>query len=434
MKKIKILIIITSIISLILIFSIIIIKLYSNNNEIENNNVINNQITNNNVNYIHENQTIQNNIPNNETIRLNSVKDRDKFFTVKSCVEKYISYIVDKDNYAVYRVLNEYYINKNNIDVNNISAKIQPIEKQQIFTAEEMKYAKKEEIEIYTVYGKIREDLLNERGQEYNFNLTVILNTENKTFSIIPQIINVEEINLIEDSNINSYNEYTENEIDIETMANIYFVTYKSEILNNIENAYNLLETEYSYKRFSDYTKFSQYINNNIEEIKKAKLVKYTISNYDNYTIYECIDQYNNYYIFEERAIMKYEVMLDDYTIDTEKFVETYNNSSLEEKVELNIKKVIKMINNKDYESAYNILNSGFKQNYFPTLNDFENYVVNTFYQFNDVTFNSFSTEGDIGIYEVNINGIENNVSATKQKTIIMKLGTGTDFEISFDI
>ena len=386
------------------------------------------------MNYTHENQTIQNNIPNNETIRLNSVKDRDKFFTVKSCVEKYISYIVDKDNYAVYRLLNKYYINKNNINENNVFELIQPIEKQQIFTAEEMKYAKKEKIEIYTVYGKIREDLLNERGQEYNFNLTVILNTENKTFSIIPQIINIEEINLIEDININSYNEYTENEIDIETMANIYFVTYKSEILNNIENAYNLLETEYSYKRFPDYTKFIQYINNNIEEIKKAKLVKYTISNYDNYTIYECIDQYNNYYIFEERAIMQYEVMLDDYTIDTEKFVETYNNSSLQEKVELNIKKVIKMINNKDYESAYNILNSGFKQNYFPTLNDFENYVVNTFYQFNDVTFNSFSTEGDIGIYEVNINGIENNVSATKQKTIIMKLGTGTDFEISFDI
>ena len=92
------------------------------------------------------------------------------------------------------------------------------------------------------------------------------------------------------------------------------------------------------------------------------------------------------------------------------------------------------MINSKDYENAYNLLNTEFKNNNFADLQQFINYVTSSFYNYNDVKFNTFSTQGDIGIYEININGVVNDIDVTQIKTIIMKLGTGTDFEISFDI
>ena len=96
--------------------------------------------------------------------------------------------------------------------------------------------------------------------------------------------------------------------------------------------------------------------------------------------------------------------------------------------------KLLKMINIKDYESAYNLLSDGFKVNYFPTLNDFENYIKNNFYEYSNVTFDEYTTEGEIVIYKVKIHGVQNNRDVVMNKTIIMKLGTGTDFEMSFDL
>ena len=46
---------------------------------------------------------------------------------------------------------------------------------------------------------------------------------------------------------------------------------------------------------------------------------------------------YNNgdYYIFNEKGAMNYELFLDTYTVDVPKVVETYNNSDDSKKVKL---------------------------------------------------------------------------------------------------
>lgn len=435
MKKVKILIIIVSIITLILICAIIVL----NRDLIENktkNNIENNQNLINNTKNDISNNIIQNNITNNQEIsELRDVEDRDDFYTVKSCVEKFIGYIVNKDNEAVYNLLDETYINQKNITENNVLNSVEKITEGQVFTVKQMKVATAGKISIFTVNGTRREDKTNSRGNEIEFNVTVIINTSRKTFSIIPEILNVKNsYQLVGNNEENEYNKYVKTQIDNQTMANMYFVTYKSEILYNLQNAYNLLDEEYSQKRFKSFSSYQSYIETNIEKIRKANLVKYSVENYDNYNIYICTDQYNNYYIFKERAIMKYTVMLDDYTIDTDKFIEKYETLTLKEKMELNIQKFIKMINNKDYESAYNVLNNNFKQNNFMNLQQFTNYITNNFYNYNDVAFKSFTSEGEVGVYEVNIRGVVNNRDVMTTKTIIMKLGEETDFEMSFDV
>lgn len=439
MKKIKILIAITIIITLILIFAIVVINKNSNDN-IEQNNVISNKYSENIIkNNIESNNIIQNTngINNSSTIapKLEKVTSRENFYTVKSCVEKYINYIVDGNNVAVYNLLDEAYINQKNINKNNIFDIVGKINKNQIFSPNKMNFAKIENTEIYIVYGNIREDKLNERANELEFNVTVILNKYNETFSIIPGILNIEtSYTAVGKNTKNENNVFSIINIDDKTMANTYFVNYKYEMLYNIENAYNLLDEEYKEKRFLNFSDYKQYVENNVEKIKKANLTKYSVKKYNDYTLYTCIDQYNNYYIFIETSVMEYTVMLDDYTIDTEEYISNYNSASFKEKNELNIKRFIKMINNKDYKSAYNCLNNGFKENYFKTINEFENYINNTFYKYNSITFDIFSTEGDIGIYKININGVQNDRDVTLTKTIIMKLGTGTDFEMSFDV
>lgn len=439
MKKIKILIVITIIITLILICAIVVINKNSNNN-IKQDNVISNKYSENIIkNNIESNNIIQNttSINNNASIvpKLENVTSRENFYTVKSCIEKYINYIINSDNVAVYNLLDESYINQRNIDKNNILDIVGKINNNQIFSPNKMNFVQIENKDIYIVYGNIREDKLNERANELEFNITVILNKYNGTFSIIPGILNIEtSYTAVGKNTKNENNIFSIINIDDKTMANTYLVNYKAEMLYNLENAYNLLDEEYKEKRFLNFSDYKQYVENNVEKIKKANLTKYFVKKYNDYTLYTCIDQYNNYYIFIETSVMEYTVMLDDYTIDTEEYISNYNSSSFKEKSELNIKKFIKMINNKDYKSAYNCLNNGFKENYFKTINEFENYINNTFYKYNSVIFDTFSTEGDISIYKININGVQNDRDVTITKTIIMKLGTGTNFEMSFDV
>ena len=438
MKKIKILIIITIIITLILICTLVVINI--NTNKIEQNNVINNKYLDNTIKNNIENNNIiydTNSINNGVTIvpKLEKVISRENFYTVKSCVEKYINYNVDNNSVALYNLLDEVYINQKSINKNNIFDIVEKINKNQIFLPNKMMSAKIANIEIYIVYGNIREDKLNERTTETEFNITIILNKTNNTFSAIPGILKVETLfDKVGNNKLNNNNSYSIINIDDKTMANTYFVNYKSEILYNIQNSYNLLDKEYKEKRFSSFSDYSQYIENNIEKIKKANLTKYSVNKYDDYNLYTCIDQYNNYYIFIETAIMEYTVMLDDYTIDTEEYINNYNLASVKEKNELNIKRFIRMINNKDYKSAYDCLSNGFKENYFKTVTEFKNYIDNTFYNYNSVIFDTFSTEGDIGIYKINISGVQDDRDVTITKTIIMKLNTGTNFEMSFDV
>ena len=446
MKNIKILIIITSIITVMLICAIIILNVNTENNVISDNYIENTQNINNSFrnniesNNIVNNNTVQNTINNTTTnntvdIKLEFVENREDFYTVKSCVEKYINYIVNDDNESVYNVLDKAYINKKNINENNIFQTVQKLDKNQIFTPTKMEYFEIDNKQIYIVYGNIREDKLNERANEIEFNITVILNKLNKTFSVIPGILKVEtSYDAVGKNNKNTNNSYSIVKIDNKTMSNIYFINYKEELLNNLQNAYNLLNEEYREKRYNNFAKFQEYINTNIQKINKMNLVKYSVQKYDDYTIYTCINQYNEYYIFIETAVMQYTVMLDDYTIETDEYISNYNSLSMQGKVEFNIKKFIKMINIKDYESAYNLLSDGFKVNYFPTLNDFENYIKNNFYEYSNVTFDEYTTEGEIVIYKVKIHGVQNNRDVVMNKTIIMKLGTGTDFEMSFDL
>ncbi len=447
MKKIKILIIITSIISILLIFAIIILNINSkgeeNNNNLNINNNISNMIGNTTSNIVNNVQgnLINNNVQENNInigsteIKPQPVKSREDFYTVKSCIDEYINYIVANNNEALYNILDKYYLDKNNIDKNNILEKLVKINTYQVFNPERMNYVELNNKQIYMVYGKIREDKLNERANEVDFNLTVTINKQNNSYSIIPEIINeTTSYSLIGNNTRTKYNLYSTVNIDNKTMANIYFVDYKTKLLYNLQNAYDLLDENYSKKRFNGYSNFYQYVQDNINKINRANLTKYSITNEGNNTIFTCIDQYNNYYIFEETAIMQYKVMLDNYTIDSNEFVTKYSSASFQEKMELNIQKFIKMINSKDYENAYNLLNTEFKNNNFADLQQFINYVTSSFYNYNDVKFNTFSTQGDIGIYEININGVVNDIDVTQIKTIIMKLGTGTDFEISFDI
>ena len=92
-----------------------------------------------------------------------------------------------------------------------------------------------------------------------------------------------------------------------------------------------------------------------------AYLTQYSVTTDNGIEQYTCVDNYNNTYLIKLNTNYDIEVCLDDYTIETEDFRTNMQQASNETKISTNIDKLIKMINTKDYQSAYNLLDEHIK-------------------------------------------------------------------------
>lgn len=171
MKKI-IYIIIVIIIILIILLSILFIKLEKMK---QTNNEQNNEISS-------YKETDKNIIEN----KIERVTNRDMFFTVSSCVEKYLNLITQKETEKLYNLLYDEYKQKFNVTEENIYEHIGEHSEYQIFTAKKMYKLEKYSNNKYFVYGIIRDDVEYSDNIESDYYITVIMNPMNGTFSIMP--------------------------------------------------------------------------------------------------------------------------------------------------------------------------------------------------------------------------------------------------------
>ena len=177
-----------------------------------------------------------------------------------------------------------------------------------------------------------------------------------------------------------------------------------------------------------------------------SSIEKYKINDKENEKEYICIDQYGNYYIFKDNGVMNYTVKLDTYTIDTEDFNNKYDNGSDQLKVGMNLEKIFQALNRKDYEYIYEKLDSTFKQNNFSTLNDFEQYAKENFYDINKIEYGKFQEKSGVYIYEILISDAQEIVSNDEEKNdeqisenkiqrnFVVKLEDNKDFIFAFNL
>ena len=74
------------------------------------------------------------------------------------------------------------------------------------------------------------------------------------------------------------------------------------------------------------------------------------------------------------------------------------------------------------------------KENNFPTLDEFEEYITENFYNSNNVTYSNYKSSGGLHMYDATIVDAENEKSSPITKTFIIKLLDGTDFTMSFNV
>lgn len=394
-----------------------------------------------------------------ENNQIEKVTNSINFYTVSNCINQYLD-VLNKNNSIYYgydennkytkiisdeeiannicSMLSKDYITKNNIVQSNVWTYVDQVTEKIIFLPIKMNILERENVQIYSVYG-IEYTLDNKYIKDAYFIVT--LDRNNSTFSIEPLENNYNSIDEIELQNNNdvviestSYNTFTEARINYEDVAQNYIFSYKTLALVKPNIVYNMLDEEYRNKKFGSLENFQTYVDSNKQSIQQINLQQYQVNNYDDYLQYVMIDKNGRYYIFNEIAIMDFKLYLDTYTVDLPEFIEKYNKSTDQVKAGMNLEKIFSALNDGDYNYVYNKLDSTFKQNNFPNLNDFENYVKENFYAPMQVEYSNYKYSGNLHIYDVNIKDRNNSNSSSITKNFIMQLLDGTNFVMSFNV
>ena len=128
---------------------------------------------------------------------------------------------------------------------------------------------------------------------------------------------------------------------------------------------------------------------------------------------------------------MEYTLSLDDYTVNTPSFVEEYNKVSDEKKALMNLNRFLEALENKDYKYAYSKLYSTFRNNNFATQSDFENYMTQSWLEYENIETATAENQGGVHVCRLKILSANNEYI---ERTFMIQLTSGTDYLVSFEI
>ena len=388
------------------------------------------------------------------------VTDKSMFYQMENCLKTYYEYLgindyteendesamddsfaqehnirseQDKNN-AILNLLDYKYKESNSIDENNVSEFVNPIDIDKYsYRAVKQKVATGVDTTTFYIEGEILDkDTYEIISQVYYI---VYIDYNNSAFSVYPLESATDNLDqYIDDVAIerNNNNYVGTSRVSDEDMAFKYFSDFKNSALKKTDYAFNLLDSQYRETRFeNDKSQFDKYIDNNIDELRGLIITQYSVNNYSDYTEYVCKDKYENLYIFKVTDFTEYTVTLDTYTIITDSFKNTYDGTNDQGKVMLNADKWIQMINNRDYTTAYKMLDETFRNNNFGSVDNFENYMRQNYGEHYKVEFGDFSNQGNTYIQELTLNTISGSGN-TIEMSIIMRLNENYGFTMSF--
>ena len=378
---------------------------------------------------------------------LESLNNISEYCTIEEILSQFYKDILEENSEKLVNTIDKSYISQHGLNRNNIIEYLKNNQKyQSLFCVQDIYITQTSNTSsVYYVKGFCyKEEGMDEIKNEY---FCVKINYDNRAYSIIP-IEYIEYTSGVNDMikeqkdvELNRYNKYEWKYISDDNEIKKIFEKNKIELLYNSKVVYEKLNSEYKNKRFQNINDLNKYISENYSKIKNAIIMQYSVNQKNGYKEYVCVDQYDNYYIFNQTSVMNYTVLLDNYTIESDEFLKKYTQASNEEKCQINIDKFFTILKNKDYKTAYSYLSDGFKNKYFRTEDDFKNYIEReiSFISAVNLNFEKIEIENDLYCVTTTIskelNGLyDGEGRKTISKTFIVKLGKGTDFELSFNV
>lgn len=122
-----------------------------------------------------------------DTETISIVKNNNRFYTVSSCISKYLNYLTTKDTDNLLILLSEDFKTKNSVTSENIYSFIGALDGTKTFSAKKM-YEQRvtKSVYRYYVYGYIEEEGINFISNKQEYYLIVLLDEKNMVFAIEP--------------------------------------------------------------------------------------------------------------------------------------------------------------------------------------------------------------------------------------------------------
>lgn len=354
------------------------------------------------------------------------VTNKTTFYRVNNCINQYINYI-KLGNKEAYHQINSNKLNE--LEYKDIrrfrSEEMYSVDKTYnitIFVKGSLYFDNKKEEKYYVI------------NLDYNSNAFKIedSNLQEYTDAQNNQIKPIYESEVLVQRS--QYNQIPNDIINDLSIVKEYFDDYKFKAINAPEEAFALIDATYKKEKFHDnIEQFKTYIQNNRDTLQDANIVKHGVTKENGVTKYSFVDNFGNYYELKETGIYEYTIILDNYTVPSKEQIQTYNRLTDEQKALSDMDKVMKLIDQKDYSTIYNYLNVEFKNNNFPALESFTNYMNENFFENNIVGKIGIKKEGNVFVLNVPYKESLSKAAEDREKTFIMKLTEGLNFELSFE-
>lgn len=104
------------------------------------------------------------------------------------------------------------------------------------------------------------------------------------------------------------------------------------------------------------------------------------------------------------------------------------------DRMEHYVKSFLNAVENKEYEEAYNMLYEDFKNNYFPTLNDFEEYAQNTFPTLCSIEYTNIERNGDVYVLWITLSDSLAGKESAVEMNFVVQENDLNDFVLSFTV
>ena len=243
---------------------------------------------------------------------LEPVDEYNVFFSNTNYVNKYINYISDGDNVAVYNLLDKKYIENNNITLDNVFDIVDVFNDNSSVKVLEMSYIQIGNNSVYNIVGTVYENGYDTvKKVSDNFSIILISDFDNLTYSLYPtnksdneKIINsIKNINNLSNSSNAMVNSAL---IGKEQVCAFYLTDFYDMVVNDIDVSYQYLSDDMKDK-FTSIDNYKKYIYDNIY-VFSGSADKCKVESYEDDRLYTIIDNNGNTFIFNEKNIMNYKV------------------------------------------------------------------------------------------------------------------------------
>ena len=119
-----------------------------------------------------------------------------------------------------------------------------------------------------------------------------------------------------------------------------------------------------------------------------------------------------------------------------DEIVQMLKNSNYTERdrIEYYCGEYFKKLELKEYDSAYNMLYDEFKQKYFPTVEEYEEYVKKIYPEEWALDYVDITRQGDIYVLKLTILDVLGTKETEKSQRIVIRENNYNDFDISFQV